>query len=561
MEFPYKKGDIEDREVFLIGDNITTSIWNQVYGAALLADRWTQKSTNMDFDPYINYFSKHNVKDLYKGESLTGIYATEVVSDEDGDNDTMYSDGATRVTSNSATSGVNIGGYTSSLSADFSEFPDGSASSDDDFIVFSFVVNDATKWNYGGLRIGTDSSNYYYKYPYATAMVNGVNHFAYQKSTFNTTGSPVDWSTIGYAAIRFVGADSVDTTGEWVTLQTIQLVRNNGDDDVSPRQLINGAGTLEEPYGTPLSFTTLRQAYNKPIGYSRLKSDASSEVVVFNDKLVNTFYAEMLQYIAYDSYSLGLALKIDTDNYIQCYVESDTFYLDVYEGGSLASQASQALTNGIKRFENLRLCLEKDSTTLRAQVIAPGEVLTLYGTTTLEDEGQVLANQPTANSLGVVTGYTVSNERKQVNIYPMLIQQLAYIDHTTLANTNLTTFLEPNGMYHIYMVHVLKGDVAGGAVLDWDFDGDVSQVTYRTCDGLGYGETDEDAATVRRTAHNLGTNVTYGLSTTNGNYKEDFVVKTGALGGRLTSRVGQAASETITINGVGSYMIVTKMNS
>jgi len=560
MDFAYQKGEIADRAVFIVGESVTTSIFNQVYGAALLADRWTQKSTNMDGDPDINYFAKHNIKDVYRGESLTGVFGTESVSDDDGDSDTMFTDGATRVTSTSATSEVSVGGQTTAISEDLSEFPDGSASSDDDYILFSFVVNDISNWGYIGIRIGPDSSNYYYKYPSISGMVSGVNHYRIKKSEFSVTGTPTDWSSIGYLIIRAYGATGVDTTGEWLTLQSLQLVRNDGADTMGVRQLPDSTGTLYYPYGSPLNYQSLRQGFGKPIGYTRLKSDTASEIFVFNDKLVNTFYSEMLQYIAYDSNSVGLSFKIDTDNYIQCYVSSDTFYMDIYESGSLASSTNQALTNGIKRHENIRISLEKESTTLRAELTAHGEAILLYGSTTLLDEGTIVANQPTSSSLGVVTGFTVSNERKKADMYPQLVRQRNYVDLTTLANTEMSVFLEPNGVYEINAVAVLKGDIAGSVITDWDYDGDITQVIYRACNGLGVGETDETAAVIRKGAHNLATNVTYGLSTTNANYTEYFIVSTGPLGGRLTWRVGSTTS-TVTVNGLGSVLAVNKFKS
>lgn len=557
MDFPYKKGQIEDKAAFLVGDDITTTIFNQTYGAALYADRWTQKSTNILNDPFINYYMGHNIKDVYKGESLTGLFGTETVSDDDGDNDTMYPDGATRVTSASATSGVSVGGYTSSLSLDLTQFPDGSASTDDDYILFSFVINDVTKWNYGGLRIGLDSSNYYYKYPYATAMVDGVNHFVYKKSDFNETGTPVDWSSVTYLALRFTGADSVDTTGEWYTLQAVQLIRANPDNDFpSPRQLPNGGGTLEEPFGEPLSYIVLKQSPGKTPGYARLKSDTSSETIRFNDKTVNTFYSEMLQYISYNSYSTGLGFKIDSDNYIQCYVESDTFYLQVYEAGSLVDSDSQALNTGIERFDTVKLVLEKDGDDVRAQC---GDAR-LTASTSLTDEGYIVCNQPTVNSLGVITGWSVSNERKEAKKYPQLVWQRDYVDNTSLAETNLHTYLEPSSMYHIDARLCVQGDIAGSCLVDWDYNGDIEQVSYRCCRGLGVGESSVTAAAQRTSNHSLGTNVSYGLATANHTLMEDFVIRTGPLGGRLVMRAGSTTS-TVTINGVGSYMIVNKLNT
>jgi hypothetical protein len=558
LTFSYNNGDISDRGNWIVGEEITTSVFNELYGASLRADRWTQKSTNVKKDPYFDFYMKHNLVNIYKSESLTALYSGGDVSDDDGAEDTFFLDGATRNTCNTSSVSTSVGGYATIDNLDLTQFPDGSSSDTSDYIVYSERVNDVTKWDYMGIRIGTDASNYFYSYVYATYLDNGFNHRAVEKSDFNETGSP-SWDDINYVAIRALSDDTVSAENEWITLIDIQMVRNDGDDFPNPIMRLDKDGALYSVDDNPVNYINLKQERGT-LGFSRGSNGTTSAILKLTEKTVNSCYSQAIFRAGFDNEGLGLGFKIDTSNYINAYIDSGTFKLDVYEAGVLTDSDSQALTNTIQKFDIYRIALEILEDTVVAEITANGETHCLTAETSLTDEGHIVINQPTVDSFGIALDYSVSNERVEVQRYPQLILQRTYQSITTQEDTELTTILEPNKLYDIKLEMALRiSSGTGNANVDWNTTGDIEQVTYRKTLGMAENETDPYGCTMRTGVHNLATDVTYGMTTSNTTIYESAVVKTGALGGRLTVRVAQDASETVIVNGLGSTLKVTEI--
>lgn len=558
MDFNYLK--ISDKYNFVVSDEITTSIFNELYGAALFADRWTRYSPNTTKDPYLNYYMKHNVIDLYNGETLTALGSDTDVSDDDGDNDTMFYQGATRCTANNSTSSIVIGGYMTGLGKDLTEYPDGSSvDTTNDFLIVSFYISDKTNFRSLGLRLGADSSNYYYLYPFVTAFSNGYNHYVYALSSHAVYGSP-SWSNIDYLAFRASCEAGVSIENEYVTFQGAQIIRQFNSLP-QPFQRPDGSGTLVQPYGTPTSYVMAKMDDKNGFVFTRGEQGTVTDAMQLTVKPVKEFYAELLSQPCFDSYSLGLSFRIDSDNYIVAYVDNDTFKLSIYENGSLVDSDSQALSGGVLRHETFRIALGVDDGNVLAQISANGETRLINAETSLQEEGHIVASQPLTESMGLVKDYLVSNERKEIQKYPQVVIQKTYQEITTKEATELNAYLEPNGVYLINTTMALRTTVAGDCVVDWATTGDVTQVTYRTIRGPAIGQTTPYDTTVKISVHNLSTDVRYAMSTSNVVVRENFIVKTGPLGGRIYPEIRQYASETVVVNGLGCWMEVNKVHT
>ena len=98
--------------------------------------------------------------------------------------------------------------------------------------------------------------------------------------------------------------------------------------------------------------------------------------------------------------------------------------------------------------------------------------------------------------------------------------------------------LEASKIFLIHLFLVVGGATAGDIKLDWTVTGGVAGYTSRNCLGMAVAATNSADTTMRTTSHTLSTAVPYGIETSNGTIREDFLVETVTAGtsGTLTLR-------------------------
>lgn len=558
--FSYKIGDIEDKGNFLVGDSVTTAYFNNVYGAALRADMEQNRSKNESNPVLMNYWQRHNTQEVYIDETMTAMDANCSVSADSNIN--LFNKTAQKINVDVVTADHYSGSYVTGLSLDLTSFEDSNAASTtDDGIVWGIHVSDTANFDYIGIRIGTDASNYFYYYIYAVNHNNGYNHFFVQKSDFAEQGSP-DWSTIDYFAVRYHTSD--DCQNETITPIFVQMIRVDDSDVPVPRLTPNGSGTLEHDYGSPLSYLVLKKCDNRKLGFARLIASESSEMMRLTAQTSLKSYSSVLMYPLQDDGTAALTFRIDSDNYVETYVSNNTFYLRVTESGSVTATASIALTNSIEKHRQVKLSLEMNQPDIRALIHVYGEEHLLYNTTSLTDEGNIVISQVDSYSFGQITDWYVSNERKELTQYPLLVTPKESVNYSNsvIGDTDLVGYFEPNGMYKVEFNLTMVSDIAGHVVFDWSLSGDVSQNTTKVCIGMGISATAADDANYMRTSrHNLTTDVRYAIETsTYSNVLEEAFVTTKSQGGQITLRIRNYSGETITLS-QSSFMTITKLNT
>lgn len=255
--------------------------------------------------------------------------------------------------------------YRTDTAVDLSTFNDGSTSDVDDYINISYYVQDSTYISAIGLRLGTDSSNYYST---SITVSTGWNLATIKKSSFSSTGSP-SWSSIPYLYITVTSTNNA--LGKFVWFSDIRLVRDDGF-YMNPFLYDNGSGAItSEPYIVAYtdSLITYDQRVGK-LGWTLTDVSSTASCVLLDD--VNSFSIKMEAYSKHSDDGPAVRWYIDSSNYFIVSVENNYLYLKETVSGSTTTVASKALST-IDFYDRMELYIDKVDNVIRASLLVDGQ--------------------------------------------------------------------------------------------------------------------------------------------------------------------------------------------
>jgi hypothetical protein len=456
----------------------------------------------------------------------------------------------------------------------------------DQLICLLCYISDTTYITRITVRLGEDTSNYYY-YNWTTGLVNGWNILTVAKSSMSTTGSPSGWSAIDYVAYR--GLFAANAQNEYVIFNHCAMVRA----DQSTATLMNPfvgndyADNWDVNLMTPSSqFLIYKDAQFEEICLLSCMLDgiATDSPDFIGTGLVCSSFSASFRVIARNtSDSQGIMWYVDDDNYLLFHIDDADVNVSVMYGGSLSyyytAYASDALLLGSTLKVNIekiggstvRMILEDESGT-NETIEVSGDALSFTDTT----EGEVGIGAYSTTQLSSIQDFVVTNRRPDnINLPDMSIKNnSAYqyiqkasdelrISNTTLSDDNdLKARLAP---YGIYKVTVRLNFSAGLDTPDfkgaWTISGDITALTYKSMIGPSTGTSDSANTQVRSSAFAIDASANYGADGSDiSQAYEEFILSTDDTGGILQFQWAQNTSiaATVTLR-EESFMIIEKI--
>lgn len=309
------------------GSTLLNSItMTKITDAIKALDEISSRSLDVNFFDDRDYFYYRNIihlDDFYNTWTGIGVTATS-----DTTNFILHYN-STRITVPGSSSGSMSAYKNLSSSVDCTKFQDLSSSSTSDFVVFNLYISDKTKFDYVFIRIGYDSSNFYYVAIIIddnTNISNGWNTIQVKKSDFTLSGSmPSGWSNINF--LRIDVDYKASSTGAYCSFQYLTIVRVDPvySDYSNIFQKFNGS-TWENIYEYYDDY------YHMDIDYATLGFSSPSIVKMnFNNtdktqlKLktnVKNFFGKFYFGIKKANYCPMITLYSDDDNYICIYINN-----------------------------------------------------------------------------------------------------------------------------------------------------------------------------------------------------------------------------------------------
>jgi len=521
-----------------------------------IADEENRKSQTVNFEKIMTYFWQRNINEIenFSAASEWTADASTTLSD-DTTNNVIGSNAVKLLESDNVASWVGMSRNITAL--DLTKFHDGSASTTADLIMVLFYVTDITKYTLFQIKLGTSNAhNYNYAWNPA-GFTNGWNVRWIRKSVMTTTGAPA-WNNITY--LRVDSYSTINAQNQYFTLQYLQMIRADPD-------FATYTNAFQEYFGAATGwiskfsiyydlFSVIYDEKINRLGTMKLvPADLYSGLHIYCSVL--SFQGKFEIYSKLAGYTNSIVWMVDATNYIECYVNANTFYLNAVEGGA-ATPTSIALTNNLLLNERVLIGFEKDGDVARAIISKNGETIKILEyETSIADEGCLYLGTQGTSAWGLVTDFAVTNNVGNLNIYneeskgPRLIKlatDQSYANNTITAITDFLIRLKPNKMYKIecHLNAVNTGSATPDLRTDWTYSG-ITIVGLRNCFGTAAtSSADEPNVTgTRGSAQSLDTDVHWSIPA-NATYsviKEDLIVKTGQAGGYIQLRAAQYTTD------------------
>lgn len=539
-----------------------------------IADEENRKSQTVNFEKIMNYFWQRNIKEIenFSAASEWTADASTTLSD-DTTNNVIGSNAVKLLESDNVASWVGMSRNITAL--DLTKFHDGSASTTADLIMVLFYVTDITKYTLFQIKLGTSNAhNYNYAWNPA-GFTNGWNVRWIRKSVMTTTGAP-SWNNITY--LRVDSYSTINAKNQYFTLQYLQMIRADPD-------FATYTNAFQEYFGAATGWISKFIVYHDlfSVIYDEKINRLGTMKLVPEDLYeglhiycsVLSFQGKFEIYSKLAGYTNSIVWMVDATNYIECYVNANTFYLNAVEGGA-ATPTSIALTNALLLNERVLIGFEKDGDVVRAILSKNGEpIKILEYETSIADEGCLYLGTQGTSAWGLVTDFAVTNNAGNLNIYneeskgPRLIKlatDQSYANNTITAVADFLIRLKPNKMYKIecHLNAINTGSSTPDLRTDWTYSG-ITIVGLRNCFGTAStsASAEPNVTGTRGSAHQLDTDVHWSIpaNETYSVIKEDFIVKTGQSGGYIQLRAAQyntdGANPTVLKN--SSFILVTEV--
>jgi len=551
------------------GDTITATIWQNLYDAAKNADKKPSSSQFLK-----DYWYLRNCKELLYGDDYTAALSGNTTLSIDSTLAVLNDTGVKCLVNSAATSFYN-GFYKSGLSWDLLSFNDGSTATSDQVAgVIAFYISDVSKFTNLYLQLGSDSSNYYSASYSSGSLQNGWNLKAFGLSSLGTVGSPPAFDSISYFSMYTY--NNVSGLNSYLILDHFMIMRNDPvDGNPYSLQQSNGIASPEtwtddiDRYGFWFSQAEDTATNWGRSGITRITSTVTLRAFDIDAQLHRNFYAKVSLACKNAGKTMSIVWYVDSDNYIEAYVDSNTLYITRVAS---ASSSTKSVALGASIVKNAQVDLfawkEEDHFGFRVETMGVTKILEHNHIST--SEGYVAMGLPVAGAISFVYNWEVSHnpfqaqESYDLTKYPILVKKTA--DLGRLNTTTVTDdpelkyiFTKP-GTYKVeghYHIDVDSDSLEAGFKFAWTFSGTAS-FTQRGLNGPSYSNT----SLTQHVCADLGTAYAFGIDSAYNFYGVEEFLVTVTVPGTLTLQWAQQEARpaiTTTLKS-SSHIIITKMN-
>lgn len=452
---------------------------------------------------------------------------------------------------------------------DLTEFDSGDSANTDQLICLLCYISDTTYITRITIRLGEDTSNYYY-YNWTTGLVDGWNILTAPKSSFSTTGSPTDWSAIDYVAYRAMFA--ANAQNEYVTFNHCALVRADQTTATLMNPFVGNdhSDNWDVDLMTPSSqFLIYKDAQFEEICVLSCLADgiADTSPDLLGTGLVCSSFSASFRIIPRSTaFSQGIMWYVDDDNWILFNIDDgDANIAYRYAGGAVSFYYTALSTDATLIGSTLLIKIEKiGGSTVRIVVIDESNTNVVAETSSdgmsFSDttEGEVGISAYKTNQRSTMQDFVVSNRRSDIINLPemesvnknrvQVVRKSADESRsstTTQANdSELFARLKPYGLYKVIANIYAYGNATPDIATSWGTSGDVTLSTYKGVTGSPVILTSVDSTELRRQAVSTANTVDYGTITTDTTWiQEEFFVTTDEDGGMLYFKWAQDTSD------------------
>lgn len=549
---------------------------NEMQRVCSMADSYIRRSPCTPLSQYIEYFFMRNKKELNNFADVTDWTASHSsygsIEDEKTEN-TMNSN-CIKTETLTATATQFVGMYqTLATPIDMTVFNDGSSSATSDLMCLYIYIDDIANWGGVQVRLGDDFSNSFYQGWTAAVLSTGWNALYFSKASCTTYGTPTGWNAISY--LRVVAyTSSSPSIGDYFYAQYLGMIRE--DPVYSGRPMI---AQMIYDTGWDLFYVTWVQMWDiyfdnyldrlvlfqpNPSGDTRTLSISG---------LFISFVAKIEYFCMNAGYTPSFTWMIDTNNFIEVYISSNTLYLDVTEA-SVLTTTSVALDENLIKHERVQLFIEKNYSMIKVIMRKGAESIKIleYATSiSNENAGYMYFGNNSTLNHGLIGDFAISNSLQDLKLYNENNYQIIKktitqeFTTTTLADIEeLTAKLEPNSTYEITIyLSANNNNSAYDLRIVWN-NTNCTSIAVRHTSGPNSAMTDVANTNLRKSVSNMGSNCYYGIdgSGTASSVIEKVLVRTGKDGGIAQPQASQfSASATYpTTLSANSFMTVVKIH-
>ena len=456
-------------------------------------------SSNMNFRRIMNYAQNRNQRLIDNFESLASFTTSGTATFENDFTNSLFGRSCIKVTELNDTAGL-LGIYKSISAMDLTDFEDGNTSASTDYISIFVYFSDITKFDTVYIRLGDDSSNYFYFNATASTYNTGWNMISFTKSSFATTGSP----TANFANVAYVFFGAVtygSATGEYFIYDMCQLARrDSGYSDPNPFFFNDGNGNYdEEPYivsGFGSLVSNDNQIY-KQAWYNFEDQTYPTMNEIFCT--VNSFCLQAETFSKADNYGVNIIWYVDSNNYLLIGVNSGTFL--IYEYVSASGSTVDFLSVNISKNDRMVLDVEKQGSVIRTSLTIDGDNVYYldYETTISDTAGCVGFTRANGSDWYAVTDFVISHNRNFLvpgfNKFSRVVRKKEDQEITSNASlqddTELFVKLPPNKMIKIRSMIIASGpSTTPDIVVGYSISNNYHDITTRFTTGAPPGTSD-----------------------------------------------------------------------
>ncbi|MGD9152455.1 MAG: hypothetical protein PVG30_02195 [Gammaproteobacteria bacterium] len=518
----------------------------------------------------LDYAIENNVKEIHNFENHSDFGTSGTITASTVKyTDVLCGIGGVKMLENDNSSGV-ITIDDTIATIDLTVYPSGAAEGSDDKILLIVYISDHSYISSIKIRLGNNSSNYYYATWSTTASGWIMLHI--NKSAFDTTGSPSGWNSISYVYID--ATTTANAQDEFIIVNKLCMIRDVSG--ITSSFIVNdGSGNYDEsPWIGNDTYTLVY--FDKKIGkkgFFYAWEEPTDMIEIMND--VNSFSFKCEMYSKIDTYGGSVIWYIDSSNYIRIDIHDD---LKIYENvsGSGSYVATGSLSGSIETGDRMMLWIDKTpDNVIRARLEVDGmkPVYAEYAITlSAIESGDVGFTTGANNQYFFVTDFTISNN----NMIPLItdgksvpINVIKYYDETVVESTTtqnddeLFIKLPSNSLFEVQLVLIYSSSSdTPNLKTQWSVSGDY-EVFHDGKVFIGASTNTAYMSDVSLYMNNylLTSTVSIGaLASGEMPYYERSIIKTGDSGCILQFKWSQSTSDETAIQvDKGSYIIAFKL--
>jgi hypothetical protein len=541
------------------------SAWDNIEAV----DNELRRSQTLNAKDLLEYFFNVNCKEVdnFTDYAEYTAWASTTLSN-DTTNNCMGKNAVKTLESDNTASYVGM--WKNITAMDLTNFPD-AASDTSDIVMCVFYISDVSKVDTVTYKLGTDNANNYNVTYAAATCATGWNVKRPKKSDFSTTGAPAGWNNITY--IVFQWYSKVNSQNAYITFQYCALYREDAT-------YANYYNMFQKYFGVTTGWVNqfemtfdyfvlyVDEAISR-LGILKVDPTDNENNLYLGSQEYTSFISKWEFFCKKAGYIPSIVWHVDANNYAEAYISANVLYLDVVQGGVLASQTS-ALSVNLLLNERVELYFEKDGDSIKVILNTNKESLKiLTKETTIADDsvGYIYLGSAGTSSYGLLTDFLISStpghRLPEKNTYIAVKQTASTINNDTAYTADPELFLVlPTGLWEVEFnlgVYNAASDTPDFKT-DWSLT-NCTEITFRSCSGPARAVTDADDTTMqaRRVSTSLG--IGYGVSTEYVNITEKAIIQVLGATGTVTLRRGQyTAHASNTIVESKSYGIAKKIS-